>query len=411
MAENIGVTRFREYLRVNTEQPNPDYVACRDFLFKYADELGIQRRAVETAPNTFFVIMTIPGTNPSLKSIMLYSHTDVVPTFPEHWTYPPYSAHKDEKGDIYARGAQDMKCVGVQYMEAIRKWFSKGVKQWPRTIHLVWGPDEEIGHVNGMKGFSLTEEFKKLNIGFTMDEGIASEDGVYKVFYAERIPWWVKVTLPGQPGHGSKFLENTAIEKLQRLISSVSEFRNEQKTLLASNPEFTTGDVTTSNMTIINGGVQVNVIPEKFEAFIDIRVTPRQELDEVKSRIDKWIKDAGEGVTYEFMQSSNPADKSTYEFKQYSNFKSISPHTREDPFWSAIEDTLNKENCPFKKEIFIGATDSRFVRAQGVSAIGFSPMINTPSLLHDHNEFLNENVFLRGVEIYETLINNLANVN
>jgi hypothetical protein len=37
-------------------------------------------------------------------------------------------------------------------------------------------------------------------------------------------------------------------------------------------------------------------------------------------------------------------------------------------------------------------------------------MINTPVLLHDHNEFLNEKVFLRGVEIYTKLIERLANV-
>ncbi|RCN44871.1 hypothetical protein ANCCAN_09067 [Ancylostoma caninum] len=37
-------------------------------------------------------------------------------------------------------------------------------------------------------------------------------------------------------------------------------------------------------------------------------------------------------------------------------------------------------------------------------------MIETPSLLHDHNEFLNEAVFLKGVKIYETLIDNLASV-
>ncbi|UMM29972.1 hypothetical protein L5515_012060 [Caenorhabditis briggsae] len=368
MSEDIGVTRFREYLQVNTEQPKPDYVACRDFLFKYADELGIERRSIETAPGTFFVIMTIPGSRPELQSIMLYSHTDVVPTFREFWTHDPYSAFKDEQGNIFARGAQDMKCVGVQYMEALRNWFAK-----------------------------VTEEFKKLNIDFALDEGIACDDDVYKVFYAERIPWWVKVTLPGNPGHGSKFIEQTAVEKLHKLIASVDEFRNEQKALLAGNPELTVGDVTTSNVTIINGGVQVNVVPEKFEAYIDIRVTPLQDLDVIRARVDQWAKDAGEGVTYEFMQ--------------FSNCKLISPSTREDPFWAAIDDGLKKEGCKYKKEIFIGATDSRFVRAQGIRAIGFSPIINTPSLLHDHNEFLNEKTFLRGVQIYETLINNLANVN
>ena len=39
---------------------------------------------------------------------MLYSHTDVVPTFPDFWTHDPYSAYKDEAGNIFARGAQDV---------------------------------------------------------------------------------------------------------------------------------------------------------------------------------------------------------------------------------------------------------------------------------------------------------------
>jgi len=37
-------------------------------------------------------------------------------------------------------------------------------------------------------------------------------------------------------------------------------------------------------------------------------------------------------------------------------------------------------------------------------------MNNTPVLLHDHNEFLNASVFLRGIDIYTHLIENLANV-
>ena len=47
---------------------------------------------------------------------------------------------------------------------------------------------------------------------------------------------------------------------------------------------------------------------------------------------------------------------------------------------------------------------------KGYKAIGFSPMNNTPVLLHDHNEFIDEKVFLRGIEIYEKLIASLANL-
>ena len=34
--------------------------------------------------------------------------------FPEHWTYPPFSAHKDEKGDIYGRGTQGIYINAIQ---------------------------------------------------------------------------------------------------------------------------------------------------------------------------------------------------------------------------------------------------------------------------------------------------------
>jgi Na+/H+-translocating membrane pyrophosphatase len=38
--EHPAVTRFREYLRINTMQPKPDYKKCVDFLADQASELG-----------------------------------------------------------------------------------------------------------------------------------------------------------------------------------------------------------------------------------------------------------------------------------------------------------------------------------------------------------------------------------
>ncbi len=61
--------------------------------------------------------------------------------------------------------------------------------------------------------------------------------------------------------------------------------------------------------------------------------------------------------------------------------------------------------------IFPAATDSRFVREKGFPAIGFSPMSNTPILLHDHNEYLHRDTFLTGIDFYEELIPALADAN
>ena len=64
-------------------------------------------------------------------------------------------------------------------------------------------------------------------------------------------------TLSGQTGHGSRFIEDTAAEKVAFVLNKVSEFRNQQELILDSNPTLKLGDVTTVNLTKMIGGVQV----------------------------------------------------------------------------------------------------------------------------------------------------------
>ena len=87
------------------------------------------------------VVMTWKGSSSELPSILLNSHMDVVPAMEEFWTYPPFDAKIDAaNGDIYARGAQNMKSIGMQYLAAIRALKRKGVNQLKRTIHIVYVP-------------------------------------------------------------------------------------------------------------------------------------------------------------------------------------------------------------------------------------------------------------------------------
>lgn len=60
--------------------------------------------------------------------------------------------------------------------------------------------------------------------------------------------------------------------------------------------------------------------------------------------------------------------------------------------------------------VFPGGTDSRYIRNVGIPAIGFSPMNNTPMLLHDNDEFLKADIYLKGIEIYKTIIANIADL-
>ncbi|KAF2904641.1 hypothetical protein ILUMI_01525 [Ignelater luminosus] len=354
--DNLAVENFREYLRIPSVHPDVNYDACIAFLENQAKSLGLPIKTYHCLPKKPVVWLTWVGQEPEIPSILLNSHMDVVPVFKEQWTYDPFSAEMDNKGNIYARGAQDMKCVGIQYLEAIRR-LKKANVTLRRTLHILFVPDEEIGGDEGMREFIKTKEFKDLNVGFGLDEGMASPDDVYAVFNGERCIWHLHIHCPGQPGHGSLLLDNTAGEK---------------------------------------GGVQSNVVPPEFVLVIDCRIPVTVDVPKFEQTLKKWCDEAGEGIwiDYEQKQPQIPVTKLD----------------ESNPFWIAFKGASDEMNIKLKPQIFTGGTDCRYVRGLGIPAIGFSPMNNTPVLLHDHNEYLNKDVFLRGIEIYCKLIPAVANV-
>lgn len=82
--EDPSVSLFRDYLRLRTVHPEPDYDAALRFLDRIAEELELPLKKIELFPGRVISIMTWEGTNPTLKSILLNSHTDVVPIYQVH---------------------------------------------------------------------------------------------------------------------------------------------------------------------------------------------------------------------------------------------------------------------------------------------------------------------------------------
>uniref|UniRef100_A0A1I8EGH2 M20_dimer domain-containing protein n=2 Tax=Wuchereria bancrofti TaxID=6293 RepID=A0A1I8EGH2_WUCBA len=329
--EDIAVRHFREYLRINTAHPNPDYEKCIRFLFDLVDGLNFERSVHECVPGKPFIIMTLRG------------HFD---------------------GKIYGRGAQDMKSIGIQYVEAIRRLFKNSQNQgnFLRTLHIVWGPDEEIGGEDGMEKF------------------------------VERIV----ISCKGEAGHGLQLIGNTASEKLQKIINSFMKFREEQKKLLELNKDLTLSNVISVNLTKIEGGVQLNVLPTEIKVWFDLRIPPMHNFEELEDQISKWCTDAGSDVTFSFIKNTR--------------IKAMTPVTDDDPWWHAFSSVFKQLNYPILLDIFPGSTDSRFLRQKGIRSIGFSPINKTPLLLHAYNEYITEECFLNGVTIYEKLIEKLANL-
>ena len=373
---------------------------------------------LEAPEHSPVVLACWKGKDETLPIILLNSHYDVVPAAQVDWTVPAFEGLRKD-GNIYGRGAQDMKCVCVQYIEAIRKLASTGFTP-ERSIWLSFVPDEEVGG-SGMAALLDSDLYKNQwpNIALALDEGLASTDNVFSVFYGERLPWWIDVTATGNTGHGSRFIENTAIEQLIDLANKALAFREGQRLALHDGQKHhncahavaakkVLGDVTSLNITTLQAGVRVadtyayNCVPPVAKCSLDIRISPHVPPHEIKDMLDGWCKEC----------SKTDDHKLSWDYIGHRNDLQCHATTSIDadvnPWYSIFCDSLKKQGMELNPQVFPAATDSRFLRVLGIRAFGFSPMRNCEIMLHENDEYIPERVFVEGVEVYVGIIQSLG---
>ncbi|XP_058752063.1 uncharacterized protein LOC131625184 [Vicia villosa] len=400
-SESNIISRFQQFLQIKTNHPTPNYKQSSDFLTSQANSLSLHSQTIELVPGKPLVLLKWVGTSPELPAVMFYSHTDVVPAEQDKWDHPPFEAHVDSEGRIYARGSQDMKCVGMQYLEAVRR-----LKEWgfqpKRSIYLAFAPDEEIGGHDGAEKFSLSKVFQDLNVGIVLDEGLPSQDDHYRAFYAERSPWWLVIKAVGIPGHGAKLYDNSAMENLLKSIETIRRYRASQSDLIKSGLK-ALGEVVSINPVFLKAGTPsptgfvMNLQPSEAEAGFDIRVPPTADTESLERRISEEWAPTWRNMSFTFKQKMYGRDAS--------GKPAITKTDSSNPWWALLENAVQEAGGKLgKPEIFPASTDARYFRNLGFPAIGFSPIANTPDLLHDHNEYLHKDEYLKGIKIYESII-------
>ncbi|VDM24593.1 unnamed protein product, partial [Hydatigera taeniaeformis] len=418
--DELAVENFRTYLRFPTVHPNPDYTAAVNWLENVGTELGLECFVTEIVANNPILIMRWCGSEPSLRSIMLNSHMDVVPAEREKWSHDPFGGEMSSEGNIYGRGAQDMKSVGMQQLEAVRRLKLEGFVP-RRTIYLTFVPDEEVGGGRGMQPFvagvkpnrrGARDEmsFAEMNVGLCMDEGIACpRPDVFYAFYEERSPWWVTFLIPGKSGHGSRFIEDTAVEKLHRLMGRLLAYRESEKKKLEEmkGNDLALGSVVTLNINVIRGGIEANIVPSEIEVQVDFRLPPTIDFDAFEGQLYKWADESGEGIVIKY----NQKDMSTTGHGKLSVSRVSS-----DPILDALNSAACSVGVRLEVGVFFGSTDSRFLRrwhnshagGNPIRAYGFSPLYGVPVLLHDHDEFLTRKAFLTGIRVFKQFLSDVA---
>ncbi|MBA0581251.1 uncharacterized protein LOC105786149 [Gossypium raimondii] len=403
--EDTPIARFLRYLQFNTAHPNPSYADPISFLISQANAIGLHARTLEFTPSKPLLLLTWPGSNPFLPSVLFNSHLDSVPAEPSKWIYPPFSATLAPDGKIYARGAQDDKCIAMQYLEAIRNLKANGFTP-SRTVHISYVPDEEIGGFDGSAKFAESKEFEDLNVGFVLDEGQASTGEEFRVFYADRSPWGLIIKATGDPGHGSRLYDNGAMENLMKSVEVITKFRESQFDIVKSG-EAMNSEVISVNPVYLKAGIPsptgfvMNMQPSEAEAGFDLRLPPTADPDLIKKRIAEEWAPARRNMTYELIEKGPIRD--------YLDRPLMTLTNDSNPWWPVFKQAIEAAGGKLSRpEILASTTDARFMRQRGIPTLGFSPMTNTPILLHDHNEFLKDTVYLRGIEVYESVISSLS---
>ena len=298
----------------------------------------------------------------------------------------------------------------------------------------------------GMAAFLDSQLYRSLpsGIALALDEGLANPSNAFSLFYGERLPWWIDVTATGPTGHGSRFIEHTAVEQLIALTNRALEFRAGQKSLLgmsahencthavaaanrkkpksARNPT-TLGDVTSLNITTLQAGVQVgdtyayNCVPPLAKCSLDIRISPHTTPSDISAMLDQWCQECS---------SSGSTSTSVPDEDNVNNGKVAAPtlswnyigghgndlqkhaltstDSNQNPWYAVFESAIASMGIELEPQVFPAATDSRFLRALGIKAFGFSPMRNTEILLHENDEYIPERTFLEGIAVYVTVI-------
>jgi succinyl-diaminopimelate desuccinylase len=201
------------------------------------------------------------GAGPSL---LYNAHVDVVPTGDVGvWEFPPFEATVARE-KVWGRGSGDDKAsVAAQIMAAIALKRA-GVELAGEIIINVCG-DEETGGTHGAK-FTV-DHLKPLP-----DFVVAGEQTLNRVCVGERGGAGVQVTVIGKTAHAA--LPWNGVPAIEGAAEIIAALRRELWPKLGARRHPLFDPPSTATISLIEGGVKTNVVPDRCSFHVDRRVLP-----------------------------------------------------------------------------------------------------------------------------------------
>ena len=192
------------------------------------DKAGVPVEIIDTPQkDNVHLIARIPGKG-SEEPLLLLGHADVVPVEEENWDVDPF-AGKVVDGEIYGRGALDMKGANSAMISALLRHIDEGA-EFDRDIIVLTDTDEEAGDY-GSKWLA-EHHWDKIDAGAVLTEGgwfLAQSDKTTPMLITatrqDNVYFNIDITASGTATHSSKPMpEDTAVVTLSRALSELGDW-------------------------------------------------------------------------------------------------------------------------------------------------------------------------------------------
>lgn len=412
-----AVSLLQQYIRIDTTNPAGNEEPACDWLAALLASEGIESRKYVSAPNRANLIATLPGSDDTLKPLVLLHHNDVVPCQREFWQVEPYAGLVKD-GFVWGRGALDMKGMGVLEIMTFLTLKRRGVKL-RRPVRLMVVADEEAGSDFGAEWLDRHHPDLIEDAAFVINEGgygatsyLGVERPLFGVSMAEKSPVWLNLRATGRPGHGSAPHEDNVVDRVVRAMHRIQQWRRPAvltapvadamrgayaEGYLDLDPDRVSPEeigerhrllqillTNTISATGLNSGVKHNVIPATASTTIDCRLVPGYDRQAFLEEVRAVIDDPKVEVDIEFTAESP-----------------VTPPTEVN---DAIREVCNAvmPEAAVLPRVTAGFTDSRTFRRHGIPAYGFVPMLlgpNEQNGMHGNDERISLQNLRLGVEV------------
>ena len=376
MANIDVISLTRELISFNTINPPGNESGIATMLGKLLADNGFEVCLPAYDTNRLHLVAE-KGVSGPVAPLVLSGHFDTVPLGELKWTREPFSG-KIEGDRIYGRGSSDMKggvaAMTVAAIEASSEFSPPG------GIRLIFSAGEELG-CQGVQ--QLVDTHRKLGQARAV---IVGEPTANVPAIGHKGALYLRVTTQGKTAHSSMpELGDNAIYKAAKCISKIEAFQFEvEKDLLLGYPSINVGKM--------QGGMNINSVPDYAEFSIDVRSTT---MVEHKSVLESLFRELGKDVAIETLVDLNPVNTpEALPFVQL--VYDVCQTDRQDDSWS--------RSLPYLTD---GSVLQPFYG--GVPCIILGP--GEPGMAHQTDEFCSIEKIKQAVSIYKNIILNRRNEN